>query len=90
MAVRHVPLSAWLYLAGIIGSAFIAGATVSQLPSVRSLVPGLREDRPARSAITPSSLDERIRLLTEAHTWLERAGSTGRSALRCWADQALG
>ncbi len=67
-AVRHVPLSAWLYLAGIIGSAFIAGATVSQLPSVRSLLPAFREDRPAQSAVTPSYLDERIRLLTEAHT----------------------
>lgn len=67
-AVRHVPLSAWLYLADIIGSAFIAGATVTQLPAVRSLLPALREDRPPQSAVTPSYLDERIRVLTEAHT----------------------
>ena len=67
-AVRHVPLSGWLYLAGIISSAFIAGATVSQLPSVRSLLPAFREDRPPQSAVTPSYLDERIRVLTEAHT----------------------
>lgn len=67
-AIQHVPLSWWLSLAGIISSAFIAGATVSQLPSVRSLLPAFREDRSPRSAVTPSYLDERIRILTEAHT----------------------
>lgn len=67
-AVRHVPLSWWWYLAGIIGSAFIFGATVSRLPSVRAFLPPFREDRPPQSVITPSYLDERIRVLTEAHT----------------------
>lgn len=67
-AVQHVPLSWWWYLAGIIGSALIFGATVSQLPSVRALIPTFRQDRPPQSVITPSYLDERIRVLTEAHT----------------------
>ena len=67
-AVRHVPLSAWFYLVGILGSTFIAGATVSQLPAVRSLLPVFHEGNPSQSSVTPSSLDERIRVLTEAHT----------------------
>lgn len=53
-AVRHVPLSWWWYLAGIIGSAFIFGATVSQLPSVRAFIPTFRQDMPPQSVITPS------------------------------------
>ena len=60
-AVRHVPLSGLLYLVGMIGSTFIAGATVSRLPSVRSLLSVFREDRLSQSALTPSYLDERIR-----------------------------
>lgn len=67
-AVRHVPLSTWLYLAGIIGSVFIAGATIGQLPSVRPLIPGSREDRVVQPSVTPTHVDARIRLLTEAHT----------------------
>lgn len=66
-AVQHVPLSWWWYLAGIIIFVFITGTRVNQLPLVRSLLPVFREDGSPQSAVTPSYLDERIRVLTETH-----------------------
>ena len=63
-AVRHVPLSGWSYLGGIILSVFLAGITLGQLPFVRSLVTRIHEDSPLQSRLTRPDLDENIRHLT--------------------------
>lgn len=64
---EHVPMSFWLWLAGVLMAAFLLGATVGQTTLVRELISKKSDGSTSQPAISSDDIKNKVDELTQAH-----------------------